>query len=398
MSEAVRCHAETLDLNLSVPAKTLIGSADPGAPAPAHAAAHAAAYAPGPAARTHNTAHAPKHPQLSTAPGRKLQETFLTKDLAAIFGTADESAPPALVAPEEEKIPAPAPSPAAAATAPKLAPAKKKKMAHLHKLGASPPTQVPAAVPSSPRVTYPPTDTIAPTDLMSLFAGYTPKEGKPAAGEGRKLQAFADVFSPAELEAIFGPPEEEEAEAPAAATAAAKAAEPAPGAPGRQLLQSDSDDEVTEDDVLQKALNVAIADTQAEMARMDFERIMEELTAAPGPSEPDFESRRRLQQDYNAPDFPRAIFDMAMKLAPSYDPVQPEAAGAPRPAFVPMAIPTRGLLQDDEDDISALEDLVSLPDIIFPVAVEVDSDAAPAPAPAAENVVVVEAAPSNQEV
>ncbi len=46
-------------------------------------------------------------------------------------------------------------------------------------------------------------------------------------------------------------------------------------------------------------------------------------------------------------------------------------AGAPRPTLVPMAIPTRGLLQDDQDDSPALEDLVSPPDSVFPVSVEV---------------------------
>ncbi|CAL8465997.1 g5533 [Coccomyxa elongata] len=384
---------------------TALRSHTAGAPAPANAAAHA----PGPAARAPKSA--PKGAHLSTAHGRKLQESwynaFSAKDLAAIFGTADESAPPALIAPEADEVPAPAPAAAAAAaaaTAPNLAPAGNAHVAHPPGADALAPSHAPAAAPRSPRATYPPTDTIAPTDLMSLFAGYTPEEGGKAGAGGRKLQSFADVFSPAELEAIFGPPDEEEADAPAPGSAAATAAAPAPSAAGRaagrQLRQISADDIVTEDEILQKALNVALADTQAEIARTDFENTIEQVAVAPGPNAPDSLTRRRLQQDYNAPDFPRAIFDMAMKLAPSYDPVQPEAAGAPRPALVPMAIPTRGLLQDDPDDISALEDLVSPPDAVFPVSVEVDSTAAPAPAPApaaaSEDGVAAEAAPSIQ--
>ena len=294
-----------------------------GAPTPAHA--------PGPAASAaHNSAHARRIPPMSTALGRKLQQSwynaFSAKDLATIFGTADESAAPALVAPEEEEAPAPAPAAAAAANAPILAPGL---MGKLPPSGANPPAQAPAAAPSSPHVTYPPVDTIAPTDLMSLFAGYTRKEGGPSAAraEGRKLRSVADVFSPAKLEAIFGPPGEEEAEAPTAAAVAAPAPSARGRAAGRQLRHSGADGIVTEDEILQKALNVALADTQAEMARMDFYNSFEQVAVAPGPGGQDSDSRRRLQQDYNAPDFPRAIFDMAMKLAPSYNPVQPEAAG-----------------------------------------------------------------------
>ena len=40
---------------------------------------------------------------------------------------------------------------------------------------------------------------------------------------------------------------------------------------------------------------------------------------------------------------------------------------------MPEAIPTRGLLQDDQSNYSALEDIVSLPDTVLPVAVEVSA-------------------------
>lgn len=318
-----------------------------GAPAPAHAAAHA----PGPAARAPKSA--PKGAHLSAAHGRKLQESwynaFSAKDLAAIFGTADESAPPALIAPEADEVPAPAPAAAAAAaaTAPNLAPAGQTQVAHPPGADALAPIQAPTVAPRSPRATYPPTDTIASTDLMSLFAGYTPEEGGKAGAGGRKLQSFANVFSPAELEAIFGPPDEEEADAPAPGTAAAPAPSVAGRAAGRQLRQSSADDIVTEDEILQKALNVALADTQAEMARMDFENTIEQVAVAPGPNAPDSLSRRRLQQDYNAPDFPRAIFDMAMNLAPSYDPVQPEAPGM-HPQKKPQTLPLSRTLRWSE--------------------------------------------------
>ena len=49
-------------------------------------------------------------------------------------------------------------------------------------------------------------------------------------------------------------------------------------------------------------------------------------------------------------------------------------AGAPERALVPMAIPTRGLLQDDSSSGYAdMEDLVSLPDVVLPVDVKVYS-------------------------
>lgn len=40
-----------------------------------------------------------------------------------------------------------------------------------------------------------------------------------------------------------------------------------------------------------------------------------------------------MLQDYNSPDFPRKIFDLAFQLAPNHGPVRPEAAGACFPSF-----------------------------------------------------------------
>lgn len=64
--------------------------------------------------------------------------------------------------------------------------------------------------------------------------------------------------------------------------------------------------------------------------------MIEEMAVAPGPAADDSsdysyddssQSRRRLQQDPNSPDFPNKLFDMAFQLAPSGGPVKPDAAG-----------------------------------------------------------------------
>ncbi len=228
----------------------------------------------------------------SPATARQLQgwqDVFSRENLQAIYGSLD-NAPPALlpddlIAPESEAsifAAAPAPDPAAVpvsapAVAPKLAPTAAPipaSPAAPKRASAAAPKLAPAPAPAQPQAILPPVDTELPSDLMSLFAGYRDgsRASKAGAGAstGRKLlQGFADVFTPAELQAMFGPPEAEEgpvarAHAPAAADATA---EPAPAARkmrGRQLLQPMS----LEEQLVWRALKKAVVDTEAEQAQV----------------------------------------------------------------------------------------------------------------------------------
>ncbi|KAK9902247.1 hypothetical protein WJX75_009384 [Coccomyxa subellipsoidea] len=311
--------------------------------------------APAPAA-----AQGPKPPPATARKmNRKLQQSNLDTSasaLATIFSFFD-NAPPGLIpadmiAPEEEEAisaaalaPAAAPKPAAA---PNLAPPAATKSAAAPKPAAAPNLAPPAAT-------------------------------KSAAAPKKTAEGFKDIFTPAELQAMFGAPEEEGDSAKAAA--AGRRAPAAPKARGRQLLQPMS----LEEQLVWRAVKKSLVDTEAEQAQAEFDQVIEEIAAAvPGPAGADSASRRRMLQDYNSPDFPRKIFDLAFQLAPNHGPVRPEAAGAPEYHLVPEAIPTRGLLQDDQSNYSALEDIVSLPDTVLPVAVEVkgpEAESAPALAP-----------------
>lgn len=254
--------------------------------------------------------------------GRKLQQSFMevqaAEDLASVYNLLNKNLPseriPPVVAPEHKAVPAATP---AAVPVPAPAAVHEKAAAHAPKHAA-------AHMPKHPPVPAPAKTADEPKPSAAAA-------GKHAdSGSVRRLpQGFRDIYTPEQLLHIFGPPEEEKS---ARAPAAAAAAQPAPahkhaaGRGGRALRQSggaDKEGASPDEKLVTKALDVALSDAVAEEFRQEFEDAL--TAAAPGPAgfddydDDDGDSRRRrLLQDWNSPNFPRDIFEMAYKLAPSH--------------------------------------------------------------------------------
>lgn len=138
----------------------------------------------------------------------------------------------------------------------------------------APPGLIPSDILKNPAAwreyTQEPEEALAPAPAQHSKANSARK----LTSNGRKLQeGFKDIFTPAELQAMFGTPEEEgdsaKAQAPAAGAGAAAAGRPAPAAPkarGRQLLQPMS----LEEQLVWRAVKKSLVDTEAEQAQVSF--------------------------------------------------------------------------------------------------------------------------------